>query len=267
MRKQSIKNVAVGLAVLGTATVAGIGLAPAAHAASVAPSVSASITDFGTTEDISFSGTGFTPNGTVNIYIYDSTTGKLVQTIPVYATATTASTTYTTQAQTECAVPSLDANEAGQQCHVTAVQVPQTTYTNEGAVSALLPLTYTSDELIVEGVDATTGALSNQVILNAPALTAATATTPTLSATLGAYGYTNWLLLSGSGYTVGSNLSVELIDTANGTILQTIPIPQSAYNSDGTLSFTVPSPVTTDQVAVQIVNPASGWTGSQILLY
>lgn len=286
MQTQYIKRATMGLVVLGAVGVAGIGLAPAAHAASIDPSVNASIALSGSTDEVSFSGSGFTPSGAVNIDVYDSNTGALLQTIPVQASAGTTETTYTTQTQQVCPPGSQPPRGGrgrgggrgnGRQCQTQTVNVPQTTTVGGGTVSTSFSLPYTGDELVVEGVDVATNTVSNQIALTTPAAAAPipfgspVTVTPTLNANIVSYGSTDQLQISGSGYTttVQSGLSVEIVNTATGAVLETIPLPSTAYSTNGAIAatFAVPIPANVSQVGVQVVNSHTRWHSKRINLH
>ena len=286
MQRHTILYAALGLALLGAIGVTGFGFVPTAHAQSVAPWVTASITVSGGTDQISFNGSGFTPGGTVNIYVYDSNTGALLQVIPVQANVGAPTTMYGTETQWVCTArpgapypgqpgqpgypypgqPGQPRHHGrhGQNCQLQTVSIPQTT-SNGGVVATNFSLPYTTDELVVEGVDAATGVLSNQVMLPAPA-----ASTPALSATITSYGTTNVLLISGAAYTyaVGSPLILEVVNPATGTVLATIPLSQPAYYPGGTLSasFSVPVPAYVTELEVLVFNPTTGWYGNGVFL-
>ncbi|HWE63791.1 MAG TPA: hypothetical protein VHB98_18920 [Chloroflexota bacterium] len=161
MYKQQRRRVAMGLAVVGIVCGASIGLAPSAHAQSIEAGVTASVTLAGSTDVVSVNGSGFTPGGTVTIYVYDSTTGALLQTVPVQASGGVAAITYVAEPEQVCTtVPDGPLN-----CQIELVSVPQTTTVVGGAIATSVSLPATTDTLVVEAVDAATSVLSNQVIL------------------------------------------------------------------------------------------------------
>jgi hypothetical protein len=76
--------------------------------------------------------------------------------------------------------------------------------------------------------------------------------------------------VSGSGYpsALQATLSLQVINTTTGAVLETIPLPQNAYSANGSLSWrlpvTIPNGVT--QVGVQLVSGHSRWQSKRITL-
>jgi hypothetical protein len=112
-------------------------------------------------------GSGFTPGGTVTIYVYDSTTGALLQTVPVQASGGAAAITYVAEPEPICTtVP-----DGPLSCQIELVSVPQTTTVVGGAIATSVSLPATTDTLVVEAVDAATSVMSNQIIVTGISVT------------------------------------------------------------------------------------------------
>jgi hypothetical protein len=102
MSKHRGQRIAVGLAVLGIGAVAAIGSASAAHAQSISPLLSAYRTSAGSAEQVAISGSGFTPGGGVTIEVLDRTSGAVLATTSLQATASTAQSGYISGTQLVC---------------------------------------------------------------------------------------------------------------------------------------------------------------------
>ncbi|HWE60253.1 MAG TPA: hypothetical protein VHB98_00935 [Chloroflexota bacterium] len=203
MNKQSVKWTALGLTLLGITAVVGVGIAPAAHAQSSAPTLSAGITSLGYYDRFTVSGAGFTPGSIQTIEVVNTATGAVLDTVSVQATPSTTAAT---------SLHNLDS---------TASTAARTSSNSGGAISTSFSLAIPTSvtQVTVEASDAATSLTSNPVTLS---VADPPSSQPTVSASLTATGSGTQVSVSGSGFTAGSPVNIEAINTATGAVLQTI---------------------------------------------
>jgi len=294
MTSHTGKRLALGLVLACTAGLAASGYSPVVHAAATAPTLSASITAYGSSDQISVTGSGFTPGGTINVNVVDAGTGTVLSTTSWQASTGTATVTYASESVLVCnpngatGYPTPKWNPLtgtwqyfppgytgqiapvpytaepgsvngygygygyGQACQYQTVNIPQTAYTGGGELSTNFSVAVpsTTASVLVEASDMSTGVTSNQV-----AISTVNGSVPSLTANIMDYGANyNQFALLGTGFAYNSQepLTIEVINTATGAILATIPVTQSSFESNGQLylTFTLPSLYGSQQLAL-----------------
>jgi hypothetical protein len=190
------QRIAVGLTLVGLGAVAALGGGAAAHAQSGSLLLSAYRSVSGSAEQVVISGSGFSPGSSLTIEVLDRTSGAVLATTSVQATAGTLQSGYITEPQPVCTplvvsplhgayggsafapgggvikvgggnweskpLPGAGGNwDCQPQCQFEVVSVPQTTYLGGGYIATSVEVAST-DSLTVEAIDTASGAVISQ---------------------------------------------------------------------------------------------------------
>jgi hypothetical protein len=224
----------VGLAVLGIGTVAAIGGASAAHAQSISPLLNAYRTSAGSAEQVAISGSGFTPGGGVTIEILDRTSGAVLATTSLQATASTAQSWYASGTQLVC--------------------TPITVLPLQGAYSAV---TGSDKQVTIGGAGLPPGGSVTKVAGgswdNQP---------PSCAGGMPCY-----LPSLGMGGMLGNQPPPDADGKARVLQCHTefVSVPQTAYVGGGDIATTV-DVASTDSLTVEAIDTATGTVTSQVAL-